>query len=583
MEICEVLLNAESEVFERGEKTASIDSFVLSEKLLAVADASTLSLAAPIAMRLCRRLYAQGRSFEATPIAQAVHQRAVGLGAKDLAQPAANACGLLSADTADFAAAIDYHGQALLISDDGDDVVASSRIWNNIGSSLCGVGQYDIAMSCFQRSLEKIESLPSPQFSRYGALTNLAQCEFHLREIRSGLGFSERALEELQFTSNSGTIDAYSQILLRRNMVRLLVDDGRLPEADIHAQQAVSLARIDGGLRASIAAATALAVLDIAVGNNDLALTRLERSLADSRSLWPTFRDTLTCAIRAEEAIGSPEKALIRLRELSELIHDRGRRTAIGHVAIANWRQLRVVQDPSAISATKVRLQSRLGQPAAPTTWQTFSRLAVGSALQVDASSAHGLRVGALTRLLAQAYGYAPIDALEVGLAAQLHDIGLAAGHENLFKPHSATSIGASHVEAEHCDAGWLILCEDSHSRLLLARDIAKYHHAWWNGRGYPIGVAGLAIPIHARMCAIADLYDSLLEAVPVGRNNSMNDALLQLERAAGSQLDPQLARCFISAVRSEAINEGVSFVADDGLTCFHQLIAALSSGHNFI
>ena len=168
-------------------------------------------------------------------------------------------------------------------------------------------------------------------------------------------------------------------------------------------------------------------------------------------------------------------------------------------------------------------------------------------------------------------------------LAAQLHDIGLAAGHDNLFKPHSPASRGPSHVDAEHCEAGWRMLCDDSHSRLVLARDIAKYHHAWWNGHGYPGGVAGLAIPIHARMCAIADMYDSLLTVAPDGRNNSLNDALIQLERAAGSQLDPELTRRFAQAIKNESSNEGVSYLADDGLTCFHQLIAALSGGRNFI
>lgn len=582
LDICEELLSAESGNLSRRASEPSLDTYALSEKLLAIEDIGALTLAAPIAMRLCRQFYTQGRSFEVLPIAQALHERAVGLGTKELAHPAANACGLLSADTADFAAAIDYHGQALLITDGDGDAVASSRIWNNIGGALSIAGQYGNAMKCFQRTLEKIESLPSPQFSRYGALTNLAQCEFHLRDTPSGLYFAELALEELT-AATGDAFDLYSQILLRRNMVRLLVDDGRVAEAQVHAQYASLLARKDGGLRASIAAATTLAVLDIAMGENDIALTRLERSLADSRSVWPAFRDTLACAVRAEEAIGSPEKALIRLRELAELIHERGRRSAIGHLAIANWRFESNAQNAAACRTAEARLQTRLQQPAVPPTWQTLSRIAVGNALQVDASSEHGLRVGALTRLLAQDFGFPPVDALEVGLAAQLHDIGLAAGHENLFKPHTASLGGTSHLDAAHCEAGWQILCADSQPRLLLARDIAKYHHAWWNGRGYPNGVAGLAIPIHARMCAVADLYDSLVENGSVDQHRSMNDAFIQLERAAGSQLDPQLVRCFIRAVRNEADNEGVSFVADDGLTCFHQLIAALSNGRNFI
>ena len=583
MEICEELSIVESDVIGHRKMAASLDTFALSERLLAIESGDALASAVPIALRVCRQLHSQGRSFEALPIAQAMHERAVSLGATNLAHPTANVCGMLASDTADYAAAIDYHGQALLITDDAKDQVASSRIWNNIGGAMCSVGQYDSAMRCFQNSLEKIEALSSPQFSRFSAFTNLAQCEFHLRDVESGLFFAGHALEELAKSSGSETVDSYSQILLHRNMVRLFIDDGRVAEAEIHTRQAVSLAQLDGGLRGSIAAATTLAILDIATGKFDVALTRLDRSLADSRSVWPAFRDTLACAIRAEEAVGSPERALVRLQELTALIHDRGRYSAMQHIAIANWRELRDAPNASGLKDTKARLQAKLSPPAAPATWQTLNRLALGSAFQVDASSVHGLRVGALTRLLAQAHGFAPIDAMEVGLAAQLHDIGLAAGHENLLAPHAELGSDTSHVDAEHCDAGWQILSADSNPRLLLARDIAKYHHAWWNGRGYPNGVGGFAIPLHARMVAVADVFDSLLENASMGRERSIDDALIQLEHFAGSRLDPQLVKCFIAAVRDEGINEGVSFVAEDGLSCFHQLIATLSGARNYL
>jgi HD-GYP domain-containing protein (c-di-GMP phosphodiesterase class II) len=209
----------------------------------------------------------------------------------------------------------------------------------------------------------------------------------------------------------------------------------------------------------------------------------------------------------------------------------------------------------------------------------------LGNALQVDVTSVHGLRVGAMTRLLAQASGFAPIEAMEIGLAAQVHDIGLAAGHENLLPPHASASSSAAnaHLDAMHCEAGWQILNDESNPRLLLARDIAKYHHAWWNGRGYPKGVAGLAIPVHARMVAVADVFDCLLENAPKDRGHSIDHALNQLGRFAGTQLDPKLVTCFIDAVRHEGFNEGVSFVAEDGLTCFHQLIATLSSARNYL
>ena len=591
IDICDELSNVEADVASRRDGPASLNTFDLSEKLHAIHEGAALATAVPIAIRLCRQLHAQGRSFEAVPIAQAIHERTVVLGATDLAQPTANACGLLALDTADYAGAIDFHGQALAFADEAEDRIASSRVWNNIGCVLNGVGQYDSAMHCFQRALEKVEEITTPQFSRFSAYGNLSSCELHLGDVKSGLFFAEHALSELQKTNGDESFDLHSRILLRRNLVRLLIGDGRVKEAEAHAQQALLLSR-RGGLRSSIAAATTLAILDIATGKFDVALTRLDRSLAESRAMWPAFRDTLACTIRAEEAIGSPEKALVRLKELAALIHDRGRDSALRHLKIARWREkfeLHAAQGDVVLDDTKARLQARLKPPSAPATWQTYSRLAVGSALQVDASSAHGLRVGVMTRLLAQASGVAPIDAMEIGLAAQVHDIGLAAGHENLLAPHALSSASSSfsaanaHMDAMHCEAGWQILGDESNTRLLLARDIAKYHHAWWNGRGYPNGVAGLAIPVHARMVAVADVYDSLLEDAPKDRGRSINYALNQLEHFAGSQLDPTLVTSFVAAVRHEGINEGVSLVAEDGLTCFHQLIATLTSERNYL
>lgn len=590
IDICDELSKVEAEVANRRDGPASLNSFDLSEKLHAIREGAALATAVPIAIRLCRQLHTQGRSFEAVPIAQAIHERSVELGARDLAQPTANACGLLALDTADYAGAIDFHGRALAFADEAEDQIASSRVWNNIGCVLTGVGQYDSAMHCYQRALEKVEEISAPQFSRFTAFTNLSSCEFHLGDAKSGLFFAEHALAELQKTKGDESFDLHSQLLLRRNLVRLLIDDGRLAEAETQAHQALLLSQREGGLRSSIAAATTQALLEIATGRFDVALTRLDRSLADSRAVWPAFRDTLACTIRAEEAVGCPEKALVRLKELAALIHDRGRDFALRHLKIASWRdsiELHEAQGTAALDDTRARLQARLKPPSAPATWQMISRLAVGNALQVDASSAHGLRVGAMTRLLAQASGFGPIDAMEIGLAAQVHDIGLAAGHENLLAPHASSSFSLNaanaHLEAMHCESGWQILGGESHARLLLARDIAKYHHAWWNGRGYPNGVAGLAIPIHARMVAVADVYDSLLEDTPKNCGHSIEHALNQLERFAGSQLDPTLVTRFVAAVRHEGINEGVSLVAEDGLTCFHQLIATLTSERNYL
>ena len=107
-----------------------------------------------------------------------------------------------------------------------------------------------------------------------------------------------------------------------------------------------------------------------------------------------------------------------------------------------------------------------------------LTRLAVGAALREDNTGWHGMRVGVLTRMLAMARGFSSIEALEIGLAAQLHDIGMLGVPESAMIGHQiGENIDTSKIQT-HCDAGADILCDDRHPRILMARDIAQYHHA---------------------------------------------------------------------------------------------------------
>ncbi|XVO21840.1 MAG: HD domain-containing protein [Betaproteobacteria bacterium] len=85
-------------------------------------------------------------------------------------------------------------------------------------------------------------------------------------------------------------------------------------------------------------------------------------------------------------------------------------------------------------------LRPQLDAPNAPEHWNVLARLAIGHSLQIDGTGAHGLRVAVLAELLAIEIGFSVIEAIEIGLAAQLHDIGQAYGHENLFQRHDLNS-----------------------------------------------------------------------------------------------------------------------------------------------
>ncbi len=83
-------------------------------------------------------------------------------------------------------------------------------------------------------------------------------------------------------------------------------------------------------------------------------------------------------------------------------------------------------------------------------------------------------------------------------------------------------------------------------SFLRFAREIAYGHHEKWNGRGYPAGLEGEAIPLSCRIMAIADVYDALISPRVYKKAFSHARACSIIEEEKGSHFDPAVARCFL-------------------------------------
>lgn len=530
-------------------------------------------------LRLCQKLYANGRSFDALPFALAISLQAGFHEDTVLQRRASTACGLLLADTSDFAGAVECHTRSLRIAASAEDVVEMSRVWNNIGVAFMTTGHFKLAAGCFRRSLAQIEKVPGPVFSRYSAQINLAHCYFYLNDCDAGLEAAGQASKAL--TPGFIEIDPYGAILLKRNFVRLLVAKGRFADAKIQVAEAETLAGKVATPRASIAAAIARVTYEMARGDTDVGLTRLSRALTESRLVPAILLDTLLCIIRAEASAGYPERALARMHELSDLVYRSAVQKAHAHIELCDL-DCGSLESSSDLHA-KMQLAEKISGPSAPPEWALLTRLAVGAALREDNTGWHGMRVGVLTRTLAMARGFSSIEALEIGLAAQLHDIGMLGVPESAMICHQiGENIDTSKIQT-HCDAGADILCDDRHPRILMARDIAKYHHAWWDGSGYPSHVSGKSIPVTARMCAVADVYDSAMTEGPNQSGMALIEALNELWALAGTRLDPELVRCFDALVRREMANQGIDALDATGLEGFQQLIHTLSKDRGFL
>lgn len=80
---------------------------------------------------------------------------------------------------------------------------------------------------------------------------------------------------------------------------------------------------------------------------------------------------------------------------------------------------------------------------------------------------------------------------------------------------------------------------------LQLAAEVARSHHERWDGSGYPEGLQGNAIPLSARIAAIADVFDALTSERPYKSAWSNQEAFAYLKKEAGGQFDPQLVAAF--------------------------------------
>ena len=91
------------------------------------------------------------------------------------------------------------------------------------------------------------------------------------------------------------------------------------------------------------------------------------------------------------------------------------------------------------------------------------------------------------------------------------------------------------------------------------------HHHERWDGLGYPTGAAGTAIPPEARVLAVADAYDAMTSDRPYRPALSSVDAIVELERCAGAQFDPDVVEVFVAAWRQGAFESAVSLRAAAG------------------
>jgi putative nucleotidyltransferase with HDIG domain len=157
----------------------------------------------------------------------------------------------------------------------------------------------------------------------------------------------------------------------------------------------------------------------------------------------------------------------------------------------------------------------------------------------------HAGRVTELALRLAAAMNVSQARVRAIKAGGPLHDIGkLELDRAILEKPGALDQHELDEIRT-HPERGARMLEAVRSPRAALK--CVLHHHERWDGSGYPHGLGGDAIPLEARILAVADAYDAMTSQRPYRAPRTREEALAEVERCAGSQFDPQIARVFVT------------------------------------
>ncbi len=180
---------------------------------------------------------------------------------------------------------------------------------------------------------------------------------------------------------------------------------------------------------------------------------------------------------------------------------------------------------------------------------EILERLARAAEYRDDQTGQHTQRVGQMSAALACALGLSATRVEWIRRAAPLHDVGKIAVPDHILMKPGMLTAEEFEVIKTHTTIGAALLSKGRSAFTRTAERIALTHHERWDGRGYPQGLKGEAIPIEGRIVAVVDVFDALTHERPYKQAWSAHQALDEIERQSGQQFDPAVVEAFLLSV----------------------------------
>jgi len=449
-------------------------------------------------------------------------------------------CGEIELLNYDVGAALGHTAAALEVARGAGRTVDEAQAWVAYGMALDWAGLYAQADAHWAHALRVVEGAGD------------ARMRGNIWALRCPLGFRLRAGEESAAEEACAKALAYALETPARfrdsmactalcNWAALDIQRGRVDEALAHLERAASFPNL--GVRPRWLIEVLRAMAAVRSRNEPDARAALAALLQPERAPAIAYVIETYAVMAAMYAnMGDAERAGEALAMLSR---ERAR---------ALWAMLR---GPGFAGPPVPGAPAPADGGGADAHTELLVRLAVTAELRDDATGKHCFRVGRLAMLLARRAGLPEGELAALDLAARLHDIGKIVIPDAILLKPGRLDATETHLMRSHTVIGADILAGSALQEADRARAIARHHHERWDGGGYPDGLAGEAIPLAARVAALADVYDALTHDRPYKRAWSHGQAIDYIAGVRGTQFDPRLTDLFLAMMAEASADLG--------------------------
>jgi HD-GYP domain-containing protein (c-di-GMP phosphodiesterase class II) len=156
----------------------------------------------------------------------------------------------------------------------------------------------------------------------------------------------------------------------------------------------------------------------------------------------------------------------------------------------------------------------------------------------------HSERVQKIAQKLGEVAGLSELTIKDISWGALLHDVGKIGIPESIMCKEGALTDDEYTMIKTHPERSYEIL-QNIGQLSRAALEAARYHHERFDGKGYPKGLAGKAIPVESRVISVADAYDAITSSRSYRARKDHQAAMAVVREAAGTQLDEDLVKVF--------------------------------------